>query len=90
MNKDKLANDLYDLLDSDIHTFYRNFRWQDPHTGEIIYAQCSKCSGLIEYAYLENRLYAIRCNGCDCIRLVKAPSPKVAVQKSCHFGWKVS
>ena len=40
--------------------------------------RCRNCGSLLETYYAENRLYAVRCYGCDFVAIVKACSPSGA------------
>ena len=39
---------------------------------------CHLCGTTLEYAYMENRLYAIRCKKCGTVTLVKERNPAEA------------
>lgn len=39
---------------------------------------CHMCGTTLEYAYMENRLYAIRCKKCETVTLVKERNPAEA------------
>ena len=39
---------------------------------------CHLCGTTLEYAYMENRLYAIRCKKCETVTLVKERNPAEA------------
>lgn len=39
---------------------------------------CHACGKTLEYAYMENRLYAIRCTKCATVTFVKARNPEEA------------
>lgn len=45
------------------------------HTEEF---RCHMCGSLLEYAYMEQRLYVVRCPYCSMVTLVKAPNPREA------------
>ena len=63
--------DLYELA----HKAYRRIRSCrfDPEG-----YRCHRCGKDLKTVYLEERLYAVRCDTCDTITLVKAKSPAEA------------
>lgn len=72
-NTDLDANLLYSSL-------FRNcvcFRQCREAEDQYRYA-CHLCGTTLEYAYMENRLYAIRCKKCGAVTLVKAKNPAEA------------
>lgn len=72
MNVDLLANLVFDILQARTH-----FRpCVDPEKTERF--ACLNCSTTLEYAYLEQRLYAIRCPKCKTIVLVRERCPHEA------------
>ena len=60
----------YMEVENAVHKFYRltqsedELRWRD--TG----VKCYRCGGDLRYNYLENRLYAIRCDTCEGVTLL--------------------
>ena len=48
--------------------------------------RCRNCGSLLETYYAEERLYAVRCCGCDYVAIVKASSPSGAAM---FFGDKM-
>ena len=80
MNIDKQANAVFEELDLSNRVLYRKCEFVNEN-GYLNGYQCDRCDTSLEYTYLENRLYAIRCDGCDFIRLVKASSPVIASRK---------
>ena len=70
-NTDLEANILYRSLSDDCVCFRQ---CQD---AESRYA-CHLCGTTLKYAYMENRLYAIRCKKCGTVTLVKAKNPAEA------------
>ena len=51
---------------------------------------CTVCGTMLEYAYMENRLYVIRCNHCGMLTLVKTINPyEAAVMAGCIEGIEV-
>ena len=47
---------------------------------------CRNCGSLLEAYYAEDRLYAVKCYGCDYVAIVKASSPSGAAM---FFGDKM-
>lgn len=45
---------------------------------------CDNCRTTLEYSYLEERLYAIRCPDCRTVVLLKAPNPFEAAVRVGH------
>lgn len=77
---DKKANEVFEELDLCNRIFYRKCEFVNEN-GYLNGYKCPMCDTYLEYTYLENRLYAIRCDGCDFIRLVKGSSPVIASRK---------
>lgn len=52
------------------------------HTGELRFrpesVECSKCGYLLDVYYCESGTYAVRCETCDTVTLVKASNPHKA------------
>lgn len=72
-----------DFANQLIHTAHRppvQFR----KTPEKI--RCRNCGSLLQAYYAEERLYAVKCYGCDYVAIVKASSPSGAAM---FFGAKM-
>lgn len=57
----------------------KRYIYRDEPTGVKYY--CCKCGGKLDYCYLENRVYSIRCEDCQTHTLVKVGSPGEALAK---------
>lgn len=90
MNINQQANAVYDFLTSDLHRpfdplrprllFWKPASFSEPNGGWSAY-KCPKCEDTLEYTYLEQALYAVRCTHCGCVHLVKAYYPEQAAGK---------
>lgn len=72
MNVDLLANLVFDILQA--RTRFRHC----VDTEETERFACPNCLNTLEYAYLEQRLYAVRCPKCNTITLVRTTCPHEA------------
>lgn len=57
---------------------HRDCRFSDPYDGSKRHYICPLCSEMLQYAYLENRVYSISCGGCPVVRLVETRNPEQA------------
>lgn len=64
---------------------HRDCRFSDQYDGSKRHYICPLCSEMLQYAYLENRIYSISCDGCSVVRLVEARNPEQAAATVGHF-----
>ena len=72
-NMDTIVNALYGRLT----TNYIRFR-PCINTEKTESYLCRMCANTLEYAYMENRLYVLRCTHCGTLHMVKAKNPAEA------------
>lgn len=68
INTDAAANHLVKLANANNRDYWFH----------LTFAICPKCNRRLEYNYMENRTYAIRCVHCETLTLVKANNPEQA------------
>ena len=77
---DNDTNNVFDLLLSNSVLFRK---CEDHYNGSS--HLCLSCGEVLEYAYMENRLYAIKCPICKTVTLVRERNPREA---ACLVGYE--
>ncbi len=72
-------------IDELMHTAYRA---EPMYKETLIGVMCRRCGMRLKAYYCENRLYAVRCDGCESVTLVKARSPLDAMMVVGEKWWE--